>query len=167
MKYIYTIIIIIIIIISTLQLRKLGQEVSVQFTHSVVSSSLRPHGLRHARLPCPSSTSRACSNSRPSSQRYNHLILCHPVLLLPSIFPSTSVFINESVLRIRRPKYWSFSCIARSLDNLFKITQRTSDRVGTATQPLGPLMLKHCFMLLLRSCGKLFPLGSISVSNCA
>ena len=39
----------------------------------------------------------------------NHLILCHPLLLLPSIFPSLRVFSNESALRIRRPKYWSFS----------------------------------------------------------
>ena len=39
----------------------------------------------------------------------NHLILCRPLLLLPSIFPSTRVFFNESVLRIRWPKYWSFS----------------------------------------------------------
>ena len=39
----------------------------------------------------------------------NHLILCHPLLLLPSIFPSISVFSNESALCIRRPKYWSFS----------------------------------------------------------
>ena len=40
---------------------------------------------------------------------YNHLILCHPLLLLPSIFPSIRVFSNESVLHIRWPKYWSFS----------------------------------------------------------
>ena len=39
----------------------------------------------------------------------NHLILCHPLLLLPSIFPSIRVFSSESVLRIRWPKYWSFS----------------------------------------------------------
>ena len=39
----------------------------------------------------------------------NHLILCHPLLLLPSIFPSMRVFSNESLLRIRWPKYWSFS----------------------------------------------------------
>ena len=39
----------------------------------------------------------------------NHLILCHPLLLPPSIFPSLRVFSNESILRIRRPKYWSFS----------------------------------------------------------
>ena len=39
---------------------------------------------------------------------YNHLILCHPLLLLPSIFPSIRVFSNESALCIRQPKYWSF-----------------------------------------------------------
>ena len=43
----------------------------------------------------------------------NHLIFCHPLLLLPSIFPSIRVFSNESVLHIRWPKYWSFS-ISRS-----------------------------------------------------
>ena len=59
------------------------------------------------RLPCPSPTSGAYSNS-------NHLILCHPLLLLPSIFPSIRVFSNESVLRLRWPKYWSFSFRIRS-----------------------------------------------------
>ena len=39
----------------------------------------------------------------------NHLVLCHPLLLLPSVFPSTRVFSNESALRITWPKYWSFS----------------------------------------------------------
>ena len=39
----------------------------------------------------------------------NHLVFCHPLLLLPSIFPSIGVFSNESALRIRWPKYWSFS----------------------------------------------------------
>ena len=39
----------------------------------------------------------------------NHLILCRPLLLLPSVFPSIRIFSNESVLRIRWPKYWSFS----------------------------------------------------------
>ena len=75
-----------------------------------VSDSLQPHALQHARLPCPSPTSRACSNSfielvMPS----NHLILCHPLFLLSSIFPSIRVFSSESVLHIRWLKYWSFS----------------------------------------------------------
>ena len=74
-----------------------------------MSNSLQPHGLQHARLPCPSPTLGACSNSIESVMPSNHLILCHPLLLLPSIFPSIRVFCNESVLPIRWPKYWSFS----------------------------------------------------------
>ena len=82
------------------------------FSHSVISDSLHPHGLQHARLPFPSPSSRACSNSCPLSvMPSNHFILCHPLLLLPSIFPSIRVFSNESVLHIRWPKYWSFSFI--------------------------------------------------------
>ena len=66
---------------------------SVQFSHSVMSNSLRPHGLQHNRLPCPSVTPGAYSNSCPSSVRpSNHLILYRPLLLLPSIFPSISLF---------------------------------------------------------------------------
>ena len=82
---------------------------SVQFSCSVVSQSLQLHGLQHIRPPCPSPTPRAYSNSYPSVMPSNHLILCRPLLLLPSIFPSIKVFSNESVLCIRWPKYWSFS----------------------------------------------------------
>ena len=74
-----------------------------------MSDSLRPHELQHARLPCPSPTP-SYSNSCPSSQ------WCHPTIsssvfpLLPSsIFPSIRVFSSESDLRMRWPKYWSFS----------------------------------------------------------
>ena len=77
------------------------------FSHSVVSDSLQPHGLQHARLPCPSPTPRVCSIE--SVMPSNCLILCRHLLLLPSIFPSIRVFSNESVLRIRWPKYWRFS----------------------------------------------------------
>ena len=82
-----------------------------QFSCSVISDSLKPHGLQHTRLLCPSSIPRACSNSCPSSWWW-HLtifILCHPLLLLPSIFPGIRVFPNESILCIRWPKYWCFS----------------------------------------------------------
>ena len=75
-----------------------------QFSPSVVSDSLQPHGLQHARLPCPSPTLGACSNSIESVMPSNHLILCHPLLLLPSIFPSIRVFSSESALHIRQPK---------------------------------------------------------------
>ena len=77
---------------------------SVQFSLSVMSNSLRPHEPQHSRPPCPSPTPRV----HPNPCLSNHLILCHP-LLLPSIFPSIRVFSNESALRIRGPKYWSFS----------------------------------------------------------
>ena len=88
-------------------------EMNPQFS-SVTQSCLTlwPHGLQHARLPCPSPTPRPCSNSCPSHRWCHwrwHLILYHPLLLPPSIFPSIRVFSNESVLRIRWPKYWSFS----------------------------------------------------------
>ena len=83
---------------------------SVQFSHSVVSNSLWPHEPQHARPPCPSPTPRVYPNlSIESVMPSNHLILCHPLLLLPSIFPSIRVFSNESALLIRWPKYWSFS----------------------------------------------------------
>ena len=68
-----------------------------------MSDSLRLHGLQHTRLPCSSPTFGVYSN--PS----NPLNLFHPLLLLPSIFPSIRVFSNESALDIRWPKDWSFS----------------------------------------------------------
>ena len=76
-----------------------------------MTSSFRPHVLQHARLPCPSPIPRAYSNSLSieSVMPSSHLISCHPLLLLPSVFPSIRVFSNESALRIRWPKYWSFS----------------------------------------------------------
>ena len=85
---------------------------SVQFSHSVMSDSLWPHELQHARPPCPSPTpSPPKPMSIESVMPSNHLILCRPLLLLPSIFPSISVFSNELALRIRWPKSWSFSFI--------------------------------------------------------
>ena len=65
------------------------------------------HELQHTRLPCPSPSPGVCSDSCPLMPS-NHFILCHP-LLLPSIFPSISVFSSESALCIRWPKYWSFN----------------------------------------------------------
>ena len=81
------------------------------FSRSVTSNSLRPHGLQHAQLPCPSPAPGTCSNSCPVSQwcHPTHLILCFPLLLLPSIFPSIRFFSNNLALCIRWPKYWSFS----------------------------------------------------------
>ena len=80
----------------------------IQFS-SVAQScpTLRPHGLQHIKPhKLPESTQTHVHESMMAS---NHLILCCPLLLLPSIFPSIRVFSNESVLPIRWPKYWSFS----------------------------------------------------------
>jgi len=84
---------------------------SVQFSRSVMSDSLQPNELQHARPPCVSPNSRSLPKpmSIKSVMPPNHLILCCPLLFLPSIFPSIRVFSNESALRIRWPKYWSFS----------------------------------------------------------
>ena len=76
-----------------------------------MSDSLRPHGLQHASLPCHITNSQSLLKLMPIGlvMPSNHLILCHPLLLLPSILPSIRVFSNESVLHIRWPKYWRFS----------------------------------------------------------
>ena len=83
-------------------------DVSVQFSCSDVSDSLRPPWTI---------VLQAITNSRSLLKLMsielvmppNHLILCHPLLLPPSIFPSIREFSNESVLHIRWPKFWSFS----------------------------------------------------------
>ena len=80
------------------------------FNHSVVSDSLLPHGLQYtASLSITNSRSLLKFISIESVMTSNHLILCHPFLLPPSIFPSIRVFSSESVLHIRWPKYWNFS----------------------------------------------------------
>ena len=73
---------------------------------------MRPHEPQHPRLPCPSpanSQSLLKLRSIKSVMLSNHLILCHPLLFPPSIFPSIRVFSNELVFQIRWPKYWSFN----------------------------------------------------------
>jgi len=98
---------------------------SVLFNGSVISDSLRPHWLQHIRLHCPSPTPRACLKFKPIKlvMPSNHPILCHPLLLWPSIFPCIRVFSNESVLCLRWPKYWSFS-ISTSNEYLGLISSR-------------------------------------------
>ena len=65
--------------------------------------------VRQASLSITNSQSLLKLMSIESVMPYTHLILCHPFLLLPSIFPSLVMFSNESALHIRWPKYWSFS----------------------------------------------------------
>ena len=84
---------------------------SDQISGSVVSDSLRPHELQHARPPCPSPTPGVHPDSRPSSQ------WCHPAILssvvpfssCPQSLPASDSFSSESTLHMRWPKYWSFS----------------------------------------------------------
>ena len=84
---------------------------SVQFSHSVMPDTLSPHGLQHARLPCPLPFPRVCSNSCPLSW------WCHPTISssvslfssCPQSFSASGFFPNESTLCIRWPEYWSFS----------------------------------------------------------
>ena len=83
---------------------------SVQFSRSVVSDSLRPHeAARQASLSITNSRGSLRLTSIESVMPSSHFILCHPLLLLPPIPPSIRVFSNESTLRKRWPKYWSFS----------------------------------------------------------
>ena len=83
---------------------------SIQFSCSVVSNCLRPHESQHARPPCPSPTPGVHSvTSIESVMPSSHFILCRPLLLLPLIPPRIRVFSNELTLRMRWPKYWSFS----------------------------------------------------------
>ena len=84
---------------------------SVHFSRSVMSDSLPPHELQHARPLCPSPTPGVHSKltSIESVMPSSHLILCCPLLHLSPIPPIIRIFSNESTLRMRWPKYWSFS----------------------------------------------------------
>ena len=90
-------------------------KIHLLFSRQVLSNCLWPHGLQHARPPCPSPSPGVYPSSCPLNQ------WCHPtsempshphcpLLLLPSIFPSIRVFSTESPICIRWPKHWSFSC---------------------------------------------------------
>ena len=83
---------------------------SVQFSHTVMSNSATPWiAARQASLSINNSQSSLKLMSIESVKPSSHLILCRPLLLLPPIPPSIRVFSSESTLRIRWPKYWSFS----------------------------------------------------------
>ena len=84
---------------------------SVQFSRSVMSDFLQPMDCStlQASLSFTNSQSLLKLRSIGLVMSSNHLILCHPLLFLPSIFPSIRVFSDESALRVRWPKYWSFS----------------------------------------------------------
>ena len=76
-----------------------------------MSDTSQPHRLQHCQVSLSFTVSQIVLQLMPikSVMPSNQLILCHPLLLLPSIFPSIRVFSNELALRIRWPKYWSYS----------------------------------------------------------
>ena len=84
---------------------------SVQFSCSVVSNSLRPHELQHARPPYPWPTPGVHSNSHPSSRWCQPAISSSgvPFSSCPQSLPASEFFSSESTLHMRWPKYWSFS----------------------------------------------------------
>ena len=88
-----------------------GHFSSIQFSHSVVSNSLWPHGLQHPRPPCPSPTPGAFSNSCPLSQWF-HPTISSSVIRLSSwlqSFPASGSFPMSQFFASQWPKYWSFS----------------------------------------------------------
>ena len=119
---------------------------SVQFSRSVVSDSLRPHGPQHmASLSINNSRNSPKLMSIESVMPSNHLILCRPLLLLPSIFPSIGLFSNESALRMRWPKYWSFSfSISPSNEHPGLISFRMDWFDLLAVQRTLKSLLQHC-----------------------
>ena len=151
---------------------------SVQFSHSVMSNSLRCHWLQYARLPWP--TSRACSiSSRQLVMPSNYLILCQPLLLLSSVFLSISVFSSEWVLCIRWPKYWSFSiCPSSEYSGLISFRIDWFDVLASFSlsweKTLKSLLQHHslkalpvCLTISCRRTSRLFPvLGYYGKINC-
>ena len=124
---------------------KSTEVISVQFSRSVVSDSLRPHEPQHTRPPCPSPTPGVHPDPCPLS-RWCHptIFSCHPLFLLPSIFPSVRVFSNELALHIRWPKYWSFRFSIRlSNEYLGLISFRTDWVDFLAVQGTLKSLLQH------------------------
>ena len=109
-------------VIAAMKLRRLflGRKVMI-YLDSILKS--RDITLQHTRPPCPSPPPGIYSNSCPLSW-WSHptiyLIICRPLLLPPSIFPSIRVFSNESFLRLRWPKYWNFSFNISPSNEYFK-----------------------------------------------
>ena len=103
------------------------------------------HKLQHARPPCSSLCPGVCPSSCPLHQWCHPtiFILCHPLLLLPSIFPSIRVFSNESAVHIRWPKYWSFSFSISPSNEYSRLISFNIDWFGLAFQGTLKSLLQH------------------------
>ena len=118
----------------------MSMSMSVQFSRSVVSDSLQLHGLQHARLPSPSPTPGVHSNlSIKLVMPSNHLILCQPLLLPPSILPSIRVFSNESLSQMSSlhqvAKVLEFQLQHQSLQWIFRADFLQDGLVGSSCSP--------------------------------
>ena len=132
-------------------------EISVQFSRSVVSDSFRPHGLtHHVSLSFTISWSLLKLVTLELVMSSNHPILCHPLLFLPSIFPSIKIFSNELTLCVRWPKYWSFT-ISPSSEHSGLISFRIGwfDLFGVQGT-LKNLLQHHCLKVSILWCSTFF-----------
>ena len=121
--------------------------------------TLRPHGLQHARIPCPSPTPSLLKlMSIELLMPSNHLILCHPLLLLPSIFPSIRVFSNELALCIKWLKYWSFSFSISPSNEYSGLISFRIDWLGllTVQGTLKSLLQHHSSKATISQCSAFF-----------
>ena len=118
---------------------------SVQFNCSVMSDSATPWtGACQVSLSITNSQSLLKLMSIAMVMPSNHLILCRPLLLLPSVFPSIRVFSNESVLHIWWPKYWSFSFSIGSSNEYSGLISFRVDRFDLlAVQGILKSLLQH------------------------
>ena len=120
------------------------QRVSVQFSHSVVSNSATPWiTARQASLSITNSLSLLKLMSIKSVMPPNHLIICCPLLLPPSIFLSIRVFSYESVIGIRWPKYWSCSFSISPSKEYSGLTSFRIDWLDLAVQGTLKSLLQH------------------------
>ena len=126
---------------------------------SVVSNSLRPHGTAALQASLSFTISWSllklkCIELMISS---NNLILCHPLFLMPSVFPSTRVFSNESALHIRWPKYWSFSFSISPPNEYSGLISFKIDWFDLAVQgTLKSLLQHHNLKALILQCSAFF-----------
>ena len=123
-----------------------GKHIQVQFSCSVMANSVTPWtAARQGSLSITNSWSLLKLMSIKLVMPSSHLILCHPLLLLPSIFPSIRVFANESVLRTRWPKYWSFSFSISFPNEYSGLISFSMDRLDLlAVQGTLKSLLQHC-----------------------
>ena len=133
---------------------------SVQFNHLVMSDLCNPMtSARRASLSITNSWSLCKHMSVKSVMPSSHLILCHPLLFVPSIFTSIRVFSNESVLCIRWPRYWNFSfSIGPSSEYLGLISFRINWFDPLADQGiLKSLLQHHSSKAPILQCSAFFP----------